>query len=338
MDPKSKVTLGKTRLKVSRLGLGGAPLGGLFQDSTDEVATRTIRRAISLGLNLFDTAPLYGAGKSESRIGRGLSGIPRDSFVLATKVGFSLVPENQGDKDVYFPFVNPPALRPIVDLSYDAVMRSFEESLRRLGVERIDIVHIHEPDEHFDEVMNGAYVALDELRRQGRIAAVSLGTNTSEAIVRFLNAGQFECCLLAGRYSLIDQGAFAEALPLCVKTGVGVIFGAPYNSGILATGAVPGALFNYVPASDQVLNQVRRVEGVCRKFGVPLRAAALQFPLAHPAIAAIIPGARTEEELNDNFSLLQFPIPNEFWSELKQQRLLPEDCPTPVYAEASSAN
>lgn len=336
MDPQERVSLGRTSLKVTRLGLGGAPLGGLFFDSTEEVATRCIRRAVELGINLFDTAPLYGAGKSESRLGRGLSGVPRDSYVLATKVGFSLVPNGQGSKDVYFPFENPPALRPIVDLSYDAVLRSIDESLTRLSSDRIDIVHIHEPDDHFEEVMKGSYKALDRLRAEKAIHAISLGTNSAEAVVRFVRGGDFDCCLLAGRYSLIDQEALKEALPICEKRDVKIIFGAPYNSGILATGAIPGALFNYRPADEEIIAKVRAIEVVCGKYSVALKAAALQFPLAHPAIASVIPGARSEKEIQENFDLLAVEIPVEFWQELREQRLLPEEAPIPQVPTARS--
>ncbi len=329
MDPRERVALGRTSLKVTRLGLGGAPLGGLFSDSTEEVAVRCVQRTVELGINLFDTAPLYGAGKSESRLGRGLSGVSRDSYVLATKVGFSLVPEEQGSKDVYFPFENAPPLRPVVDHSFDAVLHSIEGSLERLSTDRIDIIHIHEPDDHFDDVMKGAYKALERLRAEKTIRAISLGTNSAEAVVRFVHAGDFDCCLLAGRYSLIDQEALSEALPLCEKRDVRVIFGAPYNSGILATGAIPGALFNYRPANEEIIAKVQAIEAVCRKYSVALKAAALQFPLAHQAIASVIPGARSEEEIQENFDLLAIEIPVEFWQELRDRRLLPEEAPLP---------
>lgn len=335
MNPQERVSLGRTSLKMTRLGLGGAPLGGLFSDSTEEVATRCIQRAVELGINLFDTAPLYGAGKSESRLGRGLAGVPRDSYVLATKVGFSLVPEEQGSKDVYFPFENAPALRPVVDLSFDAVLRSIDESLRRLATDRIDIIHIHEPDDHFDEVMKGAYRALERLRAEKAIHAISLGTNSAQAVVRFLQAGDFDCCLLAGRYSLIDQEALSQALPLCEQRRVSIIFGAPYNSGILATGAVPGALFNYRPAEADVVAKVRAIEAICRDYSVALRAAALQFPLAHSAIASIIPGARSDKEIQENFDLMTAEIPREFWLELQRRNLLPGGSPIPASSRQS---
>jgi D-threo-aldose 1-dehydrogenase len=330
MNPLKRVKLGRSDLNVTRLGLGGAPLGGLFEDSTDAVAIGAVRRSLELGINLFDTAPLYGAGKSETRVGKGLAGQDRDSYVLATKVGFSLVPEEQASNEVYFPFINPPPFRPVMDFSYDAVMRSFEESLRRLNVGRIDILHIHEPDEHCDAIMAGAHAAVRKLRKEGVIGAVSIGTNVAETVSRFVRAEAIDCALLAGRYSLLDQTALPEALPLCEKAGVSIIFGGPYNSGILATGAKPGALFNYVPADAGTLNKVRQIEAICRDYEVPLRAAALQFPLAHPAIAAVIPGARSAQEIEENFRLMSHSIPNQFWVALRKARLLGENVPVPA--------
>ena len=330
MNPLSRARLGKSELCATRLGLGGAALGGLFKDMSEENATRTVRRALELGTNLFDTAPLYGAGKSEFRLGRGLAGCDRDSYILASKVGYSLVPEEQGSKEIYFPFENPPALRPVVDFSYDAVMRSFEGSLQRLGIGRIDILHIHDPDDYFEQAMTGAYLAVAKLRREGVIGAVSLGTNRAETVVRFVQAGDFDCCLLAGRYTLIDHAALHQALPLCLEKGVGIIIGGPYNSGILATGAIAGAMFNYVPADSGILEKVRQIERICRDYSVPLKAAALQFPLGHPAVASVIPGARSEEEVEENFHLLNYAIPDEFWVALRKHKLLPEEAPLPM--------
>jgi D-threo-aldose 1-dehydrogenase len=330
MNPLEKVQLGTTRLKVPRLGLGGTPLGGLFHDPTEDMARRTIQRALHRGVNFFDTAPLYGAGKSESRMGRGLAGRPRDSFVLASKVGYSLLPKEPGAKrEVFFPYDNPPELSPVFDYSYDATLRSLEGSLKRLEIDRIDILHIHDPEGHFDEAMKGAYVALDKLRREGVIGAVGVGTIVVETVMQFAQAGDFDCFLLAGRYTLLDHTALQEALPLCRARGASVIIGGPYNSGILATGAVEGAMYEYVPATAEVMEKVRRIERICQEYAVPLQAAALQFPLAHPAVASIIPGARTPEELDENFRLISHAIPGEFWAALRRQNLLPAEAPVP---------
>lgn len=330
MNPVSKVQLGQTKVLVTRLGVGGAALGGLFEDPTDDEASRTVNRALQLGINFFDTAPLYGAGKSEFRLGRALAGKKRDSFVLSTKAGYDLVPEGQGAKDIYFPFKNPPALRPIVDLSYDGIMRSIQGSLVRLGTDRIDILHIHDPEGHMEHAMKDAYTALGKLRQQGMVRAISVGTNHAETVVQSIHSGDFDCFLLAGRYTLIDHTALHEALPLCEKRGVSLIIGGPYNSGILATGAVPGASYNYYPADSKSLEKVGRIEKICKRHEVPLKAAALQFPLAHPAVAAVIPGARSAPEIEENFKLFSHQIPDDFWAELRRERLLPDGAPVPA--------
>jgi D-threo-aldose 1-dehydrogenase len=328
MDPLKKVQIGKTSLQVTRLGLGGAPLGGLFQDVQGASAVATIRRALELGINFFDTAPLYGHGKSEMRMGEGLAGVPSDSRVLATKVGRVLEPVEPGtlEKDE---FDNPAPFRPVFDFSYDGVMRSFNESLKRLQVDRIDILHIHDPDDHYDEAIKGAYPALDQLRREGRIKAVGAGMNRAEMPARFAREGNFDCFLLAGRYSLIDHTGLRELLPLCVEKQISIIIGGPYNSGILATGAKPGAKFNYADAPPEIMEKVRKVEEVCERHQVPMKAAALQFPLAHLAVAAVIPGARSVAELEENFHLISHPIPGDFWADLRAKGLLPEEAPVP---------
>ena len=328
MDPLQKVQIGKTSLWVTRLGLGGAPLGGLFEDVQGEAAVATIHRAVELGINFFDTAPLYGHGKSEKWMGQGLAGIPSDSRVLATKVGRVLDPVAPGtlEKDE---FDNPAPFKPVFDFSYDGVMRSFNDSLKRLQVDRIDILHIHDADNHYEQAIKGAYPALDQLRREGRIAAVGAGMNQAEMPARFAREGNFDCFLLAGRYTLIDHTGLKELLPLCVEKKISIIIGGPYNSGILATGAKPGAKFNYADAPPEILERVRKVAEVCDRFQVPMKAAALQFPLAHPAVASVIPGARSVAELEENFRLISHPIPGEFWAELRAKGLLPEEAPIP---------
>lgn len=330
MNPTDKIQLGKTKLWVTRLGLGGTALGGLYKDMSDEMATDTVRRTLDLGINFFDTAPLYGSGKSEMRLGRSLSGHARNSFVVATKVGYVLVPEDPAkDERIFFPFDNPPPLRPAFDFGRDAVMRSLEESLRRLNLDHIDILHIHDPDDHWEQAIKGAYPALHDLRSQGVIGALGAGMNQSELLVRFAREGEFDCFLLAGRYTLIDHTALHELLPLCTQKRTSIIIGGPYNSGILATGARPGATFDYVEASPEMLEKVSRIEGICARYAVPLKAAALQFPLAHPAVAAVIPGARSVAEVEENFRLLSHSIPGEFWAELREGKLLPPEVPVP---------
>jgi D-threo-aldose 1-dehydrogenase len=328
MDPLKKVRLGKTSLEVTRLGMGGAPLGGLYKDLPDEVAEAAVERALALGIRFFDTAPLYGHGKSEIRMGRVLARENRDSFVLSTKVGRLFTPADSGKVESPW-FENPSPLTPHFDFSYDGVMRSYEESRKRLKLGRIDILYIHDPDDHFEQALEGAYRALDELRRSGAVRAIGAGMNQAEMLARFAREADFDCFLLAGRYTLIDHTGLKELLPLCVKKEISIVLGGPYNSGILATGAVPGAKFNYQDAPPALLEKVSRLEQICGRYKTPLKAAALQFPLAHPAVAAIIPGARSAAEVDENFELVQFPIPRDFWVELREQKLLPDGAPVP---------
>jgi D-threo-aldose 1-dehydrogenase len=327
MNPFEQVSLGKSNLVVTRLGLGGGPLAGLFTEVPEDQAIATVRWALQAGVRLFDTAPLYGLGKSEDRIGRALQGVDRDSYVLASKVGRILVPDETALQGEY---VNTPPVRANFDYSYDGVLRSHEESLRRLHLDRIDILHIHDPDDHFDDVMRGAYPALHKLREQGAIRAISAGMNQPEMLARFAREADFDCFLLASCYTLLVHSAIRELFPICLEKHIGVIIGAPYNSGILATGAQPGARFSYKPASPEIMDKVTKIESVCRSWNVPLKAAALQFPLAHPAAVSIIPGSRSEVELEENARMLSVPIPSEFWSDLKHRKLLPLELPVPL--------
>lgn len=328
MDPLEKVQIGKTGLEVTRLGMGAAPLAGLFHDVDEASALRTIDRALALGINFLDTAPHYGHGKSETYLGQALAGVPRDSYILATKVGRLLVPAAPVEIE-QSAFENPLPFKPVFDFSYDGVMRSVEESLKRLNIKRIDILHIHDPDEHEREALEGAFPALARLRRDRLIGAVGAGMNQTEMLARFAREAEFDCFLLAGRYTLIDHGGLEELLPLCARKNISIIIGGPYNSGVLATGAQPGATFNYADAPDSILEKVRKVAEVCTRHGVPMKAAALQFPLAHPAVASIIPGARSVEEIEDNFHLIRHPIPADFWIDMKQAGLIPAEAPTP---------
>jgi D-threo-aldose 1-dehydrogenase len=328
MNPLDKVEIGKTGLRVTRLGMGCAPLGGLFEDVPENRALETVRRALALGINFLDTAPLYGYGKSELYLGKALAGRPRSSYVLATKIGRLLIPTDPNQLETR-EFDHPLPFKPVFDFSYDAVMRSVDESLKRLNLDRIDILHIHDPDDYYDQAIQGAYPALAKLRSQGVIRAVGAGMNQAEMLARFAREGDFDCFLLAGRYTLIDHTGLKELLPLCVKKSISIIIGGPYNSGVLASGARPGAKFNYADAPEAILQTVRKVEEVCHRHQVPMKAAALQFPLAHPAVASVIPGARSVEELEENFRLISHPIPGEFWSDLRKSGLIPDEAPTP---------
>jgi D-threo-aldose 1-dehydrogenase len=328
MNPIKQARLGHSNLLVTRLGLGGAAFAGLYADVSEDTASDAIRRARALGINLFDTAPEYGHGKSEARIGRALAGHARESYVLCTKVGKLLAPADVSK--VRSPeFVNPLPFRLVNDYSYAGVMRSVEESLKRLNTERLDVLYIHDPDEHYAEAINGAYLALRKLRLEGVVSAIGVGMNQADMLVRFAREGEFDCFLLAGRYTLIDHAGLMELLPLCLEKGISIVIGGPYNSGILATGAISGAKFNYIDAPPEILERVRRIEVVCARYSIPLRAVALQFAFGHPAVVAVIPGARSADEVEENYRLLEFAIPSELWADLKQQELLPQNVPVP---------
>jgi D-threo-aldose 1-dehydrogenase len=326
------VPLGRTRLAVTRAGLGTAPLGGLYAAVDEETALATIRAAHAAGLRFFDTAPLYGHGLAEQRLGRGLDGLPRDELVLATKVGRLLRAAAPPDASQLSGGIDrwPAALplNPVFDFSYDGVMRSVEESLERLGLERVDVLHIHDPDDHFDEALAGAYRALDLLRDQGVVGAVGAGMNQAEMPVRFAREASFDCFLLAGRYTLLDQSGLRELLPLCLERGIAIVLGGVFNSGLLADPR-PGATFDYSPAPPVLVERAQRLESVCERHGVPLKAAALQFPLAHPAVTSLLVGARSPAELDEDLRLLSLPIPGELWEALRRERLVPEEAPTP---------
>ena len=328
MHPLEKAALGRSGLQVTRLGLGCAAIGGLYGDIPDDQATQVVHKALDLGLNLFDTAPLYGSGKSEERLGRALRDVPRDSYVLASKVGRLLVASDDGRRDGSI-FDNPPPFKPVFDFSYDGVMRSLEESLKRLGVDRIDILHIHDPDAHWKEAIEGAYPALERLRAEGVISAVSAGMNQWEMLARFAREGDFDCFLLAGRYSLLDQSALDELLPLCTEKNIGIMAGGTYNSGILAKGAKPGATYNYGEAPADIMQKAQAIEAVAERHGVDVKAAASQFVFAHPAITCIIPGTRQPARVEENFNLLIDEIPSAFWDDLRAESLVHESATLP---------
>jgi D-threo-aldose 1-dehydrogenase len=328
LKPTDIAKVGSTQLSVTRMCFGAGTIGGMYSDVPYEQSIEAIRRALSLGIRFFDVAPLYGHGSSETRLGDGLRNEHRDSIVLATKVGRILVSAPEGYRDPFFrshgPFI------PQFDFSYDGVMRSYEESLKRLSVDRVDILHIHDPDNHFEQALRSAYPALARLRESGAVRAIGVGMNQAEMLIRFAREADFDCFLVAGRYTLIDQAALPELLPLCLKKNITVFIGGTYNSGILATGAIKGAKFNYQDAPVEVIEKVRRVEEVCARHNVPLKAAAIQFPLAHPAVASVISGYRAPEEVEENARMLETPIPQDFWSELVHEGLLPDDAPVPA--------
>jgi D-threo-aldose 1-dehydrogenase len=338
VDPGETRPLGRSAVRVTRLGFGGAPLGNLFWPIAEPQAINAVRRAWAAGVRYFDTAPLYGSGLSEQRIGAALAREPRDAFVLSTKVGRRLVPQPADEPPPESAYVDVPPLVPVFDYTADAARASLAGSLDRLGTGRVDVVLIHDlgPVTHGDDnprryadAMDGAYRVLHDLRREGAIRAIGVGANEWEVLERCARDGDFDCFLLAGRYSLLEQTALDTFLPMCARRQISVIVGGPYNSGILATGAQPGATYNYGLAPPAVLERVRALERVVAAHGVPLAAAALQFPFHHPAVAAVIPGARAESEVEENLRLLRYPIPPALWRDLRTAGLLRGDAPTP---------
>jgi D-threo-aldose 1-dehydrogenase len=326
VKPFERVALGRTSLKVTRFGLGTAPLAGLFEAVPEDRALEVIERAWEAGIRHFDTAPLYGHGLAELRVGKALRDKPRDEFVLASKVGRLLradAPPEPGQS-----FRGTPAVNPVFDFSYDGVMRSVDESMERLQLERIDILHIHDPDDHYDEALRGAYRALDHLRSEGVITAVGAGMNQAEMLASFAREGNFDCFLLAGRYTLLDQVALKELLPLCVERGVAIIAAGVYNSGILADPKA-GSHYNYSEAPEDLLERARRIRAVCDRHSVPLKAAAVQFPMAHPAVSCVVVGCRSVAQLDESIEMFEVSIPPALWQELKSDGLLQDDVPTP---------
>lgn len=316
-DPAERVALGRSALRVTRLGLGCAPLGNLFTAISDAQAEATVDAAWAAGVRWFDTAPLYGHGLSERRLGGALRGRPRDAYVLATKVGRRLVAGS--DPDTIFAAV--PPLRPVFDFSYDGTLRAVDESLARLGVDRIDVLHVHDPDDHEADAVAGAFRALRRLRDEGVIGAVGAGMNQAAMLARFVRRGVVDCVLVAGRYSILDQSALADLLPAAEGAGVTVIAAGVFNSGLLAD-PNPGATFDYAPASSELIARARRLAAVCASVGVPLRAAALQFPTRHPAVTTVLVGARSAAEMEENARLFAAQLPGELWSELRRTGLL----------------
>lgn len=326
MNAADRTRLGRTALEVTRFGLGTAPLAGLYEAVPEAKGLAVISRAWDAGIRHFDTAPLYGSGLAEIRVGKALHDKPRDEFVLATKVGRLLradAPPEPGQN-----FKGTPPVNPVFDFSYDGVMRSVDESMERLQLDRIDILHIHDPDAHYDDAIRGAYRALDHLRSEGVIRAVGAGMNQAEMLSRFAREGRFDCLLLAGRYTLLDQVALDELLPICVEQGIGIIAAGVYNSGILAD-PKPGARYNYTAAPAPLLDRARKIRSVCDSHGVPLKAAALQFPLGHPAVSCVVVGCRSVEQLAESLAMFEADIPAALWRDLKAKGLLRDDAPTP---------
>jgi len=338
MQPLEKRKLGRVDLEVTAFGFGTAPLGNIFRSVSEVDSEQMFRTAWDAGVRFYDTAPMYGHGLAELRTGYALRWKNRDDFVLASKVGRRLRPAPRAGID-FAPWVDAAPFAIDFDYSYDGTMRAFEDSLQRLALERIDICFIHDIDVFtrgaeqpvvFKQAMDGCWRALEKLRSEGLVKAIGVGVNEWQVCHEALQQRDFDCFLLAGRYTLLEQEALDQFLPLCVKRGAAVVVGGGFNSGVLATGARPGAKYNYAPAPAQVLERVARIEAVCANHQVPLPAAALQFVVAHPAIPSFIAGTRTVAQLQQNLAWFGHPIPGAFWKELKSLGLLREDAPVPA--------
>jgi D-threo-aldose 1-dehydrogenase len=340
MKPTQTRKLGKTGVSLTELGFGGAPLGELFVRVDEATAAATLQAAWDAGVRYFDTAPYYGRGLSEIRTGRFLDNKPRSEFVLSSKVGrWFFPPANPDAFDTGF-WAGGLRFDHVHDYSYDGIMRSYEQSQMRLGMNRIDLLLIHDLDFwfHATEAKVAAYLgqlftsgwrALDQLRSHGLIRGVGAGINELGMMPRFLDMVGLDFFIVALRYTLMEQDVLEAEFPYCERAGVGVVIGGVYNSGITATGAVAGAKYNYADATPEVMERVRRIEATCKAHHTPLAAAALQFPLAHPIVASVIPGAISPDQVRQNVENFRHEIPAALWSDLKRDGLLSERAPTP---------
>ena len=327
-------SIGRRGAVVSRLGIGTSAFGALAAIGGEAVVADTMRAAKGAGLRYFDTAPFYGSGLAELRLGQGLRGASRDDMTISTKVG-RLFHADLSHRHEGASGERPFAMR--FDYSYDGAMRSLEDSLVRLDTPRIDIALIHDVNRRwqgdmletrYKEAMGGAYRALAKLRDEGVIKAIGVGVNDWEILLRFAGDGDFDCFMLAGRYTLLDHTCVTRFMPECERRGIAVLAVAPYNSGILVTGARPGATFFYTEASAEVMERTRRIEAVCDRHGVPLPAAALQLAAFHPAVASVVVGMRDANDLTQNVAYFAQRIEADFWRELKHEGLLAQDAPT----------
>ncbi|MDR3471980.1 MAG: aldo/keto reductase [Devosia sp.] len=333
-DPFSTRRIGSTSLEVTTLGLGGATLAGMMTEVPPEQARATVARALEAGITYFDTAPQYGLGRSEHFVGDALR-FHRDGTVLSSKVGRLLKPVRRESDRVYpHSWVNPLPFDQVYDYSYDGIMRSYEDSLQRLGLASVDILFVHDIGvmthgdknaEYWRQLVGGGYKALTELKASGAISAIGLGVNEWQVIMDAFDIGDWDVFLLAGRYTLLEQTSLSPLLETCVKRGASVVVGGPFNGGaLMGTGT-----WNYAKAPQDIIDRVQALEAFCKEFGVPIGAAALQFPLAHPAVATILPGPKSPAELDGILDWWQIKIPNEFWSALAERKLVAPGTPLP---------
>jgi D-threo-aldose 1-dehydrogenase len=333
--PSDDVPIGSTEVRVTRLGFGAASIGGLYDVVDHAVAMDTVAAAMELGVGYVDVAPQYGLGRAERRLGEGLRDVPRERYVLSTKVGRLIrhsaeVPPGVPAEEppTQFPGVDPD-LRTMWDMSRDGVRRSLDESRARLGIERIDIAYIHDPDDHMAMALDHAAPALAELREQGVLGAIGVGANTVSVLQRFVEQADIDVILLANRYTLLDQPALATLLPTCAERGVAVVIGGVMNTGLLADPRA-GATFDYVAAPPSLVAKAQRLAAICAGHGVPLKAAAVRFVLAHPAVVSVLAGVRSRRRLVEYEALMTTPTPAALWDELRDEGLLPPEAPTPT--------
>ena len=331
MNAAEIVPVGRSGVRLSRLSLGGGPLGNMYRATSDDEAQEVVDTAWKAGVRYFDTAPHYGLGLSERRLGRALRDRPRDEYVISTKVGRLLVPNPPGTTELdELGFEVSATHRRVFDFSRDGVLRSVEESLERLGLDRVDVLFLHDPDDHWEQAVDEGYPALAELRDQGVVKAIGAGMNQAEMLARFVRHTDMDLIMLAGRYTLLEQGALDELLPLCVACDVGVIAVGVFNSGLLSLPwPADDAMYNYEPAPVGLIERARRIAEICERHGTILPAAALHFPLAHPAVGSVGVGCRNAEEFERNLELFHTPVPAELWPALRDEGLLRPDAPVP---------
>lgn len=332
-------TLGRTNLNITEMSFGAAPIGNIFRTISEEESRNMMNFAWDKGIRSYDTAPMYGHGLSEARVGESLRWKNRDDYILITKVGRTLHPKKRSEID-FTPWVDGLPFEMQFDYSYDGVMRAFEDSHQRLGLERIDVAFIHDIDVfthgeeqqkiYFKQAMDGAYRALEKLREHGHVSAIGVGINEADVMFDAFKHADMDGCLLAGRYTLLEQGGLHDLLPHCQQRGAFVLVGGGFNSGILATGAVEGAKYNYAPAPKHIMEHVAKIEKVCEAYNIPLPAVALQFVVAHPVVPSFVAGVRNTEQLQKNIDWMNTDIPTAFWTTLKDEGLLQQDAPTPV--------
>lgn len=326
--------VGRTELHVPPFGFGAAHLGGMYHKVPQALATETLAAAWEGGVRFFDTAPWYGRGLSELRVGNFLLDKPRDDFILTTKIGRSLHRPKDPSHFDRAPWGGGLNMEVRWDYSYDGVMRAYEQSLLRLGLDRIDALLIHDPEAAAEpggpriaDLKASGYRALEELKARGEIKAIGMGLNAAASLDSYARAVPLDFVIIAMPYTLLDQSALEHGLQRCVDDDVSVVIGAPYASGILATGPIPGARYRYGLADAEILDKTRKIATVCASHKVSLQAAALQFPLAHPATVAVIPGGSTPAEVRSNLQFLAEPIPKSLWSDLKSENLISTAAP-----------